>query len=543
MEANLKKKKCWECRRRRLVCDSTRPGCTKCQSAGRPCPGYGLNKPLKWMQTPQHVEFRHVPRRQLASSSGNTDSQESDLDSHARSLPSGSPTTTEGPATPFETRDGTPEDICQPSTGQIMDPCAQRMQNELEEIFESVEYWNTFVCPDLVATGKGGQANPFFLPRCIVSQLPRSAVLTVVSTAIGHRLLQSHAPPTSPSARAALTTKLQHHRGESIRALTADLAEQDKQLTDGTLGAVLALLLAEIQQTFSPSWQQHLTGAATIINLRGGFGHLVLTNASFRYVYRYYAIIDIMGSTTSPHISPESARNQLETIDLMPILYGNGLETGFPCPPALFTLIIRINHLRAQFQAAQGSLSVQDRYACALDLLNQVRSCPIDSWARTATFESSSHGVSTRPSPGFGQWQSVARIFQCAVDLYCIASLLHHTSDTSSGGVTFPQLSPQTVLASTRKRSQEMLLQELGKIQACAQLRKMLLWPVVMAGIGAGDEATRSVIENELDWISKTMGTASPLLARRFLKGRVWDLGLGMGEWTGMFDRAYMFAI
>ncbi|KAK0746936.1 fungal-specific transcription factor domain-containing protein [Schizothecium vesticola] len=299
-----KKRKCWECRRRRLVCDLARPGCTRCQSAGRSCPGYRLDKPLKWMQPPQEIRSRHAPRRQLefASSSGNTDSQEPNPDSHAP----GTTSTTEGAVLPLvrQPQDDPPHDICQGSTEQaifIFDPCALKIQQELAEIFESVEYWNSIVCPDLVATGKGGQANPFFLPTCIVSRLPRSAVLTLVSAAIGHRLLRSHALPASASDRSALTTKLHHHRMESIRALTADLAEQDKQLSDATLAAVLALLLAEIQQTSSPSWQHHLRGASTIINLRGGFGHLILTNTRFRFIYRYYAIIDIIRITTTPH--------------------------------------------------------------------------------------------------------------------------------------------------------------------------------------------------------------------------------------------------
>ena len=260
-EMEDKKRKCWECRRRRLVCDLARPGCARCQSAGKSCPGYRLDKPLKWMQPPQEIRSRHAPRRQLefACSSGSTDSQEPDLDPHAPSTTS----TTEGSVVPLE---GPDDGICQGSTERaifILDPCALKIQQELGEVFESVEYCrypppdlvfvviftvlgNTIVCPDLVATGKGGQANPFFLPTCIVSMLPRSAVLTLVSAAIGHRLLRSYAPPTSAPDRSALITKLHHHRGESIRALTADLAEQDKQLSDSTLAAVLALLLTEV---------------------------------------------------------------------------------------------------------------------------------------------------------------------------------------------------------------------------------------------------------------------------------------------------------
>lgn len=43
-------RQCWECLKRRLVCDHTLPGCKKCQKAGKDCPGYGEQKPLQWIQ-------------------------------------------------------------------------------------------------------------------------------------------------------------------------------------------------------------------------------------------------------------------------------------------------------------------------------------------------------------------------------------------------------------------------------------------------------------------------------------------------------------
>lgn len=51
-----KTKQCWECRRRRLVCDFTRPGCRKCQVRGVACPGYEGRK-LKWLE-PQQVNAK-----------------------------------------------------------------------------------------------------------------------------------------------------------------------------------------------------------------------------------------------------------------------------------------------------------------------------------------------------------------------------------------------------------------------------------------------------------------------------------------------------
>jgi len=52
-----KMKHCWECRRRRLVCDFTRPKCRKCQVRGVACPGYDGQKPLRWLR-PQQVNAK-----------------------------------------------------------------------------------------------------------------------------------------------------------------------------------------------------------------------------------------------------------------------------------------------------------------------------------------------------------------------------------------------------------------------------------------------------------------------------------------------------
>lgn len=45
-------KPCWECLKRRLVCDLGRPGCQKCESRDTECPGYG-KKPLRWLHPGQ----------------------------------------------------------------------------------------------------------------------------------------------------------------------------------------------------------------------------------------------------------------------------------------------------------------------------------------------------------------------------------------------------------------------------------------------------------------------------------------------------------
>ncbi|KAI0398047.1 fungal-specific transcription factor domain-containing protein [Xylariaceae sp. FL0594] len=44
---------CWECLRRRLVCDATQPVCNRCRAGGIVCPGYDEKQPLRWIQPGQ----------------------------------------------------------------------------------------------------------------------------------------------------------------------------------------------------------------------------------------------------------------------------------------------------------------------------------------------------------------------------------------------------------------------------------------------------------------------------------------------------------
>lgn len=55
-------KQCWECHRRRLVCDRSLPHCRKCHANGVACPGYADSRPLKWLQ-PQQVKSKQRGRR------------------------------------------------------------------------------------------------------------------------------------------------------------------------------------------------------------------------------------------------------------------------------------------------------------------------------------------------------------------------------------------------------------------------------------------------------------------------------------------------
>lgn len=258
-----------------------------------------------------------------------------------------------------------------------------------------------------------------------------------------------------------------------------------------------------------------------------------------------------MGDTTSPHVEADSARSQLEMITMLPVLYGNGLDTCFPCPPSLLTEVIRINHLRSVFRAVPdltgaGTAVRKDKHAAALDVLRRIRTCPVEQWAAEASV-----GISNgEDAVGLRGWQAIASIYQCAVVIYCIASLLLDNAGPGTGDwfpgeeeYTAGQLEHQQALAKERDAYCWALLEGLRVVSKNTLLRKQVVWPLFVAGVYAEDEPTRRFIVDELRWISNALGTAAPMVAKGLLENRIWRLELWRGDWDRLFDQSYVFVL
>ena len=266
-----------------------------------------------------------------------------------------------------------------------------------------------------------------------------------------------------------------------------------------------------------------------------------------------------MGSTTAPEVELSSVRRQLEMITLLPVFYGNGLSTSLPCPPELLADIIMINHLRARLKRAKSHS--RDRSAAALEILLRVKFFSSEQWAaniklsprdRLVDDDDSTIGndASSSQNASSWDWQSIAEVFQSAVALYCISSLVN----PGQGGATTPQRGAQhhTNIPFTREKYRDQLLCSLHRVATdpSGRLRKLVIWPLVVAGIelDPADEASRSFVLGELRWISGALGTASPLTAIEFLRG-LWRSSMHLLRddsntwWDRLFDRAYVFAM
>ncbi|KAI8721232.1 Zn(2)-C6 fungal-type domain-containing protein [Fusarium sp. LHS14.1] len=430
-------KACWECHKRRLICNFASPACQKCDARGVACPGYGEKKPLKWLQPGQ------------TRSKGKRAKKEVNV-----------------------------------IRLTLKDP------SEATSVFEAIEYFNTHICPDLVANGAGGGSNcPFILHPSEAPYIPTAIRHTMVSIALAHRVLQSE--QGFEADRALFSTRLQKHRGAAIRHLASDL----------------------VQQSFSSSWRQH---ANTVVELLGGMSTILLCYPFIRPVVRYYILyaqfeyyspaylgliffsIEILSTTTAPVVEEARARRQMEILGFLPMAFNMGLFTTVPCAPELLVDIVFVNHLQSQAQAYEGAVFDTNLQKASLDLLQRIQSFSVESWVTGIDLNEKLNEDPNKPSKQrqsiSWDWQSVAYIYQSAVALYCISSLLYpqYTQD-------MPQALDEDVdIAAIRSAYLATLLSNIKEIASGSnlQLRKMLIWPLVIAGIevDVNDEASKKLI-------------------------------------------------
>ncbi|KAF4461505.1 C6 zinc finger domain-containing [Fusarium albosuccineum] len=495
-------KPCWECSRRRLACDFGRPGCKKCQTRDIECPGYG-KKPLKWLQPGQ------------TRSKGRRAQKESSVIR-----------------------------LCLKDTG------------EAATLLQAMEYYNAQICPDMVANDPhSSYQSPFILQLAQAPKMPPAIGHSIVSIAFAHRILQSE--QGFESDRAVLATRLQTHRGTAIRHLASSVKfsteagwtfRKDCYSGSVTTASILIFLFAELQQNFSPDWRQHCDAVHTVVDLLGGLPRLFDDWPWFNHLFRYFILIDIMGSTTAPIVEVERANRHLELVGLLPKMFGTGLGTSLPCPPELLAHVILINHLRAT--ATDDPLFTTHQRNAALDLLRGIMSFSVDTWAdeinqdEQTTIKSETCLVQQQDPV---DWQSLAHIYQSAVALYCISALLipvHTHIETTN-----KPLNSDLDVGALRVRHRDILISKLKEIASKPKchFRKMIIWATVIAGIevDANDQESKTFIWNDLAWASKAMGTASPLVGRDLLK-KLWASDKTRSEypwesWASLFDKPYVF--
>ncbi|KAK3290838.1 fungal-specific transcription factor domain-containing protein [Chaetomium fimeti] len=497
------KRHCWECLRRCVVCDSTRPACNRCTAAGGVCPGYGDVKPtrLVWL-APGKVKSRVRRRKGSPALSAEPPSQ---LPGHPSPAPHAYP------------------------NGVVYD-CIPRfgVNTDADAVVHAAEYYNVCIYEDLIPIRELGDNPAIYrispsLIREAVS-LPDYLQRGMLCMALSHRM--NRAWGDSRVDHRALAERFYVHRGNAIRSLRELLNQESHRTGDVVIAGIVTLLLVDLQQGASLNWRSHLEGAIKLIQLRGGFAALA-SSKILEPQLLLLCFMAVIGNTTCPASDLSMTPAHLAALDVILRSYGTGLAPFQMCPPPLFGEVIRINHLRwrATNHTHHAELAQE-----AYEIQSRIHGFSPEHWA------------DTKPCAR-EDWALVGRIYHAAVALYWASALQ-----------SLSVLVPTPPLRAECAERARLLHQLLARAATCPPIKRYTLWPLVVLGVqaaqthahahdvhgGCGVQEMRDFVAAQLPVLARYGGTYAPLMAKVVLE-RFW--ASGETRWDACFDRPYAFVM
>ncbi|ETS82046.1 hypothetical protein PFICI_07048 [Pestalotiopsis fici W106-1] len=557
------KRHCWECMRRRLVCDSAPGACNKCKTRGVVCPGYDDKKPLRWL-TPGKVKSK--PRR-------------------PKNAPEPKPVSKKSSKEKAQTNDESTIPVVDMAQGAVE---RYKWQNDVSDIVQAVAFYNNWIYPAWDSTREIASTSWITpLPLGVLNGVEPAISHSLTFCTLSYRFTQLSSPTSigrMEDDQLAIATKMYYHRWVTlvlslllypilhgstaskargraaymrpfdvtrigrghppqvhsreavsavtnlilaftrdiaVRALSEALSDPKRKTNNVTLLAVFIFLMVDIAQA-RMNWRHHYDGLATLIRIRGGLTKNLLPDPYHTIVMAYYFVTGVIGNTTSPAHDLAEPFMFIDNMDMIAEYYGDGRFPTLMCPPDMFLSIARVNHLRAQ--AAQPIASqVQTLKPRAEALVKHIDDFQPEDWAY---------------SLGSSEQENLlllARIYQSATMVFCLSSLQS------------VRVLPRSAAVQTCKaRHHQRLLQDLREGLCKRSLRfrdvliKCIMWPLMIAGteLRNGSLADRNFIERELENMSPTIGSYLPVYALSLIK-RFWQSD--EVEWDECFDEPRAF--
>ncbi|KAI8717164.1 Zn(2)-C6 fungal-type domain-containing protein [Fusarium sp. LHS14.1] len=480
---------CWECRRRRLVCDFTEPACKRCSNSGVECPGYSHVKPqrLKWL-APGRVTSRS--RKQKGP--------------HSPSAPENDP----GNKTNTMTKQREmiiAFNIAIPRFELKTDVCS---------LPEAAEYFNSCIYRELAPIQELGN-NPHIYQLSIMHiqravNKPDYLNFGMLCMTLSHRINRTRNDPQSK----ALAEKFYSYWGLAVRSLNEQLNVQNRQTSDLVMAGIMTLLLADVQQGTSLNWRCHLEGIHKLIGFRGGFD-AVASLPSLEPLLLTLWFIAVIGNTTCPASDLIMTRPYLDALDLLLDKYRAAVSPIHMCPLPLFAEITRVNHLRMRAISCDFSL-LEDLSTEGIDILERIHGFSPEQWASSKPLHQD-------------DWLLIGKVYQAAAALYCILSLQSLSVLPETPGLRACCVAHGQILWS---------LLDVGL--SCPRTRRSLVWPLVLLGVEAvhGGPKMRAFVSKKLPELSYDAGTYVPLMAKNVLES-FWNSG--ETRWDACFDRPHVF--
>lgn len=253
------RRQCWECQRRRLVCDSARPVCSKCKTSGVVCPGYEDKKPLVWL-APGKVKTRTWKRKSPPANKNKDDvsSRESSKEQSGSELAKAVRSEVSSARTGHlvhlfpghELRDETCDIIeatlyCKsPNSVTGSGLCLVRETKKL--MYARSATGNEQIYPFFAANQLTN--SPWLVPVSYIQYMGDTIQHTLVAMAINHRLL-SLSKKKNDLHQAEVTARFHQHRCTAIQALNREISHQNekRRISDYTMAAVIVFLYADVR--------------------------------------------------------------------------------------------------------------------------------------------------------------------------------------------------------------------------------------------------------------------------------------------------------
>ncbi|KZL85846.1 c6 zinc finger domain-containing protein [Colletotrichum incanum] len=473
------RRQCWECQRRRLVCDSARPVCSKCKISGVVCPGYEDRKPLTWL-APNKIKTRTWKRK--------------------------SPPTDKSDANRRSPQDEQVEVAKLVSEKQLVHIFPGfEFRTETCDIIEATLYWNEQVYPSMVSTQLS--QSPWVIPVSYIHYMQPSIQHALVAMAIEHRMARISHMRNDPFV-AEVRSRACQHRSTAVQALNKDIQDERTRISDFTLSSVIVFLYGDLMASMTASnWRFHLNGFAALVSLRGGWEDLCRKTPHLKILVLFCKIIENFANTTSPADDQMSPVSNFELKDLISDAFETGYYPFLPCPGDLFIDIIHVNRLRF-LAARQGDKIITGSIESeAEDLLTKITDFSPEAWSETKDESREEHLM-------------MAQVYQSAVVLFAISSLQSAGAVSLSAGWT-----------AVKKIHSCRLLSLLEKSAASPVLKSCTAWPMIVAGFEAksASPTIRAFILGRMEEESRELGVYLPLAAKEVLErfysssGNRWD--------------------
>ncbi|KAI1260262.1 hypothetical protein F5Y18DRAFT_420213 [Xylariaceae sp. FL1019] len=506
--AERPKPHCWECLRRRLVCDSVQPACDRCRNNG-----IDEKRPLRWVK-PGQVTARN--RRQPKSSGGSAreGKSSSDLEKRSGTEFSTTPTVLFVDESDNETRKHRIGglNIFGAMQSRALDKILQfDITSEDSSACQASYYYNVEVyerCSPLKLLLEDQRVQ---LPTTTVyALLPEPLKCLFILTAMAH---QAHRLPQNADREVVQRSRsaLAHWTYQSVQTLNQDITNEETRITDGTITSVFVLMSADQQLYPSTRWRIHWKGMAKMIELRGGLEKVWDQAPNLQIGILCVILAEAFGNSTSPSDDQLSDFTNLKTLEFLKRYMGS------ICPPALFFDVIRINHIRARAKTGvpTGDTGI---YADARAALDSVLAFPLEKYVED-NGNASTHN----------KWLLITRIHHSAVILYCILSLQYFNLLPRS----------QNIERIANERFESLLL-DLKEAYRHRNFKNCLIWCLAVAGTRAvtGTSFERAFLVDLLNGSRKDIGSFVPIYLRNALT-TFWDSG--KRRWEDCWDRPYFW--